>query len=259
MEPSDPASRPQTLGGRPRAAVEVVAASSLGGRRFEPIHERLVDPDLRAAAESLRLPAGRLNFLIPECPMPVGLPDLVVASLDHAALLGRLALGAPPVLSKPATRLAANLSARHPTTAHSVAVSLGSTDRQSSRVLLGLAKVGAVHSEGDGWCRAAGFEPVGRTYALEAKVDDWRSGLDQCLRYGAYVDSTTLVLRRMSEKVQASAVGRFSSLGVGLYVNGKWLVRPRLSRLNVARRLLASEYVLAALGDTVSLRSSGHI
>lgn len=249
-------SRPRASGGRSRAAVEVVAASSLGGRRFEPVHERLVDPDLRAAAGRLRLPADSLNFLIPECRLPVGLPDLLVASLDQAALLRRLAVGAPPILSEPATRLAANLSTTRPTTVDSLAGLLGSTKRQGSRVLLGLAKLGAVYRDGDRWVRAAGFEPVGRTYALEAKVDDWQSGLDQCLRYGAYADSTTLVLPRMSEKVRTSAVSRFSALGVGLYVDGKWLVRPRLSRLKAAKRLLASEYVLAALGDTVSLSSS---
>lgn len=187
--------------------------------------------------------------------MPVGLPDLLVASLDQEALLKRLAVGAPPILSEPATRLAANLSSTRPTTVDSLAASLGSTNRQSIRALRGLANLGAVHREGDRWFRAAGFEPVGRTYALEAKVDDWRSGLDQCLRYGAYADSTTLVLPRMSEKVRTSALSRFSALGVGLFVDGKWVVRPRLSRLKAARRLLASEYVLAALGDTVSLNT----
>lgn len=202
------------------------------------------------------MPAGSLNFLIAECPLPVGLPDLLIASLDQVALLGRLAVGAPPILSEPATRLVANLSTTRPATVDSLAGLLGSTKRQGSRVLLGLAKLGAAYREGDRWFRAAGFEPVGRTYALEAKVDDWRSGLDQCLRYGAYADSTTLVLPRMSEKVRTSAVGRFSALGVGLYVDGRWLVRPRLSRLKAAKRLLASEYVLAALGDTVSLSSS---
>jgi hypothetical protein len=60
----------------------------------------------------------------------------------------------------------------------------------------------------------------------------------------------------MSEKVRTSAVTRFSAIGVGLYVDRKWLVRPRLSRLKVPKRLLASEYVLAALGDTVSLSSA---
>jgi hypothetical protein len=249
-------SRPQGSGGRASAAVEVAAASSLGGRRFEPVQERLVEPDLRAAADRLRLPAGSLNFLIPECPLPVGLPDLLVASLDQAALHRRLAVGAPPILSEPAMRLVANLSTTRPATVDSLAGLLGLTKRQASRVLLGLAKVGAVHRQGDRWFRADGFEPVGRTYALEAKVDDWRSGLDQCLRYGAYADSTTLVLPRMSEKVRTSAVTRFSALGVGLYVDGKWLVRPRLSRLKVPKRLLASEYVLAALGDTVSLSSA---
>lgn len=249
-------SQPRASGGRSGGPVEIVAASSLGGRRFEPIHERLVDPDLRAAARRLRLPAGRLNFLIPECPLPVGLPDLLVASLDQAALHRRLSVGSPPILSEPATRLVASLGTTRPTTVESLAGSLGLTKRQGSRVLVGLAKLGAVYRDGDRWFRAAGFEPVGRTYALEAKVDDWRSGLDQCLRYGAYADSTTLVLPRMSEKLRTSAVSRFSALGVGLYVDGKWLVRPRLSRLKAPKRLLASEYVLAALGDMVSLSSS---
>jgi hypothetical protein len=255
VEPRDLVSRPQRSIGRSQAAVEVVAAYSLGGRRFEPVHERLVDPDLRAAADRLRLPAGSLNFLIPECRMPIGLPDLLVASLDQAAVLRRLAVGAPPILSEPAMRVAAHLSATRPTMVDSLTASLGSTKRQGRRALLGLAKLGAVRREGDQWFRAAGFEPVGRTYALEAKVDDWRSGLDQCLRYGAYVDSTTLVLPRMSEKVRMTAVDRFSALGVGLFVGGKWLVRPRLSKLKGAKRLLASEYVLAALGDTVTLSS----
>lgn len=255
MKPADFVTDSQSTPGSSKAGVEIVAASSLGGRRFEPVHERLVDPDLRAAADRLRLPTGNLNFLIPECPMPVGLPDLVVASLDREALIRRLALGAAPILSKPATRLAADLRTRRPTRADSLAASLGSTKRQGNRLLLELAKTGAIHGEGDRWFRTEGFAPVGRTYALEAKVQDWRSGLDQCLRYGAYADSTTLVLPQMSARVRAAAVERFSALGVGLYVGGKWIVRPRLSRLKAAKRLLASEYVLAALADTVSLGS----
>ncbi len=245
-------SYPPEAGGRASVAFEIAAASSLGGRRFEPVQERLLDADIRAAADRLRLPPGRLNVLIPECPLPVGLPDLLVASLDQAALHRRLAVGAPPILSEPATRLATSLSATRPATADSLAGLLGLTHRQASRVLLGLAKVGAVHREGERWLRTDGFGPVGRTYALEAKVDDWRSGLDQCLRYGAHADSTTLVLPRMSQRVRASAVSKFSALGVGLYVDGKLLVRPRLSRLKAHKRLLASEYVLAAIGDTIS-------
>jgi hypothetical protein len=149
------------------------------------------------------------------------------------------------------------MSMKQPTSAEALARLLGTSSGQTARILSTLAKQGVVERLGAGWIRSAGLVPVGRTYALEAKVEDWRSGLNQSLRYGVYADSTSVVLPKLSDKVKLAALERFRTVGVGLFVDDRWLVRPRLSRLRASRRLLASEYILSALGDTVSVSRTG--
>ena len=96
-----------------------------------------------------------------------------------------------------------------------------------------------MESEGT-YRRHPDLEPIGHTYAFEAKVADWGKGLTQALRYLAWADSASIVLLD-PPKTLTRVTYQCRSLGVGLAVEDTWKVRPRLGRPNQALRLAASE------------------
>lgn len=90
------------------------------------------------------------------------------------------------------------------------------------------------------------MEPVVRSWSFEAKVSDWRAGIWQCLRYATSADATGLVLGDVSSRARAAAVTAAREHGVGVFIGGKWLVRPRRHPLPTPRRLWVSEHFLDA-------------
>jgi len=88
---------------------------------------------------------------------------------------------------------------------------------------------------------------VGRVYAVEAKVSDWRRALMQVRMYGVWADGYVLVMGALSARAVAAVTSEVASDGAGLMVDGRWLRRPTVRRLSPARRLWASEHVVAAL------------
>jgi hypothetical protein len=109
-----------------------------------------------------------------------------------------------------------------------------------------LERGGALLAVTGGWVRARDLEPVGRLYALEAKVDDWNAGLGQALRYGSWADASAVVMAQLP-RVPSRPIAQASQLGLGLALGSRWLVRPKVRRLTLAYRLWASEHVIAAL------------
>jgi hypothetical protein len=109
-----------------------------------------------------------------------------------------------------------------------------------------LGRLGYVQPRGSGWSRAAELLPVGRLYALEAKVEDWRGALRQALMYATWADAAGVVLLQLPRDT-TTLVQEARRLEIGLAHNERWLVRPRIHRHPLARRLLASEHLVAAM------------
>jgi hypothetical protein len=209
------------------------------GRRFEPTVERELDGDLRALARSLP-GAGEGLVAALEFPGPRGVPDLLVVSRGLPALRRRLTSGVPYIESLADCVVVAALNVNRPLSSISVAAATGMSSVQVERRLRALAQLGLVTSHGNGYRRRSDLEPIGRTYAFEAKVSDWRRGLSQALRYSTWCDASSLVLMRAPGDMPSLTV-RCANLNIGLAIRDQWIRRPRLGRPQPALRLVASE------------------
>lgn len=215
------------------------------GRRFTPGAERELEPVLRGLAA--RLPgAGRGVSVIAEMPGPAGIPDLVAVPLT-TSLAQRLNHRTSPLLSWPDVRIVAAASVNRPLSSAVVARRIGIQEQAVLRHVPRLVHLGALTKTETGCLlRPAAMEPVGTLYALEAKVDDWSAGLDQALRYSSWADASAVVVLRLPRD-HSRAVALAKDLQLGLALGSRWLVRPTVRRLEFARRLWASEHVVAAL------------
>ncbi len=224
------------------AGPEVAEFEAPGGRghRFEPTVERELDADLRTLASGL--PGASEGLLgVVEFQGPRGVPDLLVMTRGTAALRRRLQYGVPFIESAADCAVVATLNIKRPLTSRDVASATGMTVEQVERRLRALTHIGIVVAHGQhGYSRRADLEPIGRTYAFEAKVSDWRRGLDQALRYSAWCDASSLVLLRAPSDM-SGLIERCNHLDIGLAVRDQWVRRPRLGRPQRALRLAASE------------------
>jgi hypothetical protein len=221
------------------------------GRRFLPGAERALDPVLRNLAA--RLPGAVKGVsVIAEMPGPTGLPDLLAIPMTPR-LAARLELQCPPLLAWSDARLAAACSPRHPLSAPTLARRVDGDIRAVTRRLSRLSACGALVKAKSGYfLRTPELEPVGRLYALEAKVDDWSGGFGQALRYGTWADASAVVVHQLPRD-SSRAVQLATTLGLGLAHETRWLVRPRLRRLSLAHRLWASEHVVAAMAGAAPI------
>lgn len=216
------------------------------GRRFLPTAELELGPALRDLAS--RLPgAGGGVLVVAEMPGPTGLPDLVAVPVT-SRLQSRLAADVPPLLSWADVRLATACSPLRSSSTSTLARRLDTEDEIVRRRARRLERAGALVPDGAGWRRHAALLPVGRLYALEAKVDNWNAGLAQALRYGAWADASGVVMGQLPQD-PSRPIAQATALGLGLAHGARWLVRPKVRRLSLAKRLLASEHLVAALGS----------
>jgi hypothetical protein len=215
------------------------------GRPFSPVAERELHPVLRDLASRLPGSGGGVS-VIGEMPGPTGLPDLVAIPITPRLSM-RLAFECPPLLAWGDARLAAACSTTQGLSIMALAHRLGADADSTRRRARRLVKSGAlVETASGGLRRAEELGPVGRVYALEAKVNDWSAGLGQALRYGSWADASAAVLAQLPRD-PSPAIAQASELGLGLALGARWLVRPRVRRLALAHRLWASEHVVAAL------------
>lgn len=209
------------------------------GRRFEPTMERLLDDDL--VTLSARLPRASDGLaIVREFPGGRGVADVVAVTGWQEPVRQRIALQLPFLLNETDCAVVTALSPNQTRTVPIIAKKLGMSEAQLIRRLRPLVTSGYVELTGSGFRRVRGLEPIGRAYALEAKVSDWRQGISQALRYSTWCDAAAVVL--LKAPLDLSEVkARCTMLGLGLATEGRWIVRPRIGRPHTGLRLAMSE------------------
>lgn len=225
-----------TLTSRPRA-----------GRRFEPTHELELLPSAVNACRAL--PAAHKGLtVVAEMTGPIGIPDLTALVGSEAVLAARLACPVAPLLHEVD---AAVVGVAHPRAARSakqLAAAIGWPEETVRRRLVPLVRSGALHAvDGDRFIRDAALQPLGRVYAIEAKVRDWRRALYQARTYSTWADSYVLVMGALSKSPLSQLTAEVAADRAGLVVDGRWVRRPSVHRLSPGRRQWAAEHIVAAL------------
>lgn len=235
---------------RPLAPCELLGQPR-PGRRFEPMEERLLDDHLATLAT--RLPGATEGLvLVREFPGGRGVADAVAVTGWQEPVRQRVALQLPLLDNETDCTVVAALSPNQTRTVTGIAKRLGMSDEQIVRRLRPLAAAGYVEARGSGFRRVRGLEPIGRAYALEAKVSDWQQGVGQALRYSTWCDAAAVVLLRPPRDL-SDVKERSSKLGLGLATGGRWLVRPRLGRPHAGLRLAMSEQFARLVVQSESL------
>jgi hypothetical protein len=212
------------------AVLEVASQRPVLSPQFEPRAEAEMASTLRDVAASL--PGARSGVIaIEEFRGPWGVPDL--AALTPARVQQRLSCGVPPLLSENDCRLLA--AASRWTEVAALAALARISARPAQRQVSRLASVGALDKRGSQVRRNPAIVTLGRLWAIEAKTEDWQSGLSQVHRYRLW---------RVPVEVIAAQAHHYR---VGVIVGGRWVARPRVVLPVAATRLLASEHMLAAL------------
>lgn len=225
---------------------EYLSMNSSTGVRFTPTKEALLDPALRTLAKSLPR-ANKGVAMMAEVPGPVGIPDLVALPAPGKDLTARLNSGIPPILHQSSIQVISALKIRQGISVSGLALKLEKTERSVSTTLRDLIRTKAARMDAGLAYRAPELIPVGRIYALEAKVDDWRKGVRQAFRYRAWCDASALVIGRMPKDPEP-LMKAAERLNLGLACEDKWIIRPRISQNSSLNRLWGSEHFVAALG-----------
>jgi hypothetical protein len=216
------------------------------GRMFTPTHElKLTEPALRAC-HSLPL-AHNGVLVVKELAGPIGVPDFTALVGDREALDRRLASGIPPLLNRIDSAI---ISVSHPTHGRSIetlAKSLGWPVGTLHRRIPRLLKSNALKESSGCLLRAPELTPVGRIYAVEAKVDNHSAAINQVRSYSVWADSYVVVMGPLSARALSTIEAEVRIDQGGLYVEERWIRRPRIQRLRKAQRLWATEHFVAAV------------
>jgi hypothetical protein len=226
----------------------VSSARPRGGRRFEPVAERALEPDALRAARSL--PGARHGLLVlREVAGPFGVPDLVAVVGPSELLRRRCALGVAPLLNEVDAGVVGAAATAAPRSVDSLADRLGWSTQTVERRVPALLRAGALVQRRPGvYTRPADLRPVGRLYALETKVNKWRRAVQQGRTYQLWCDAYIVVMASLGSVTLEALISEAREDGAGVMVAGRWLVRPRVRRRPEHRRLWGSEHVVAAAG-----------
>lgn len=216
------------------------------GKRFEPTHELEVVPDALQAARTL--PGAHLGVVVvSEMAGPNGIPDLTALIGDARKLEARLACPVAPLLNEIDAGIIAVTSPKLARTPQYIGGALGWPESTVRRRLPALVRQGALTEHGDKFARHASIQPLGRIYAIEAKVSDWRQALRQARTYALWADNYVLVLGKATEAATGLALEQVSHDRAGLVVGGEWQRKPNPVNLPPAKKLWAAEHFVAAL------------
>lgn len=226
--------------------LEVTTSTPRAGRRFEPVQERELHRDALAAARGLP-GASRGLVVVPEFAGPLGIPDFTAYVGDVDRIRHRNHLDIRSVVKELETGIVSATHVRRPSRAQDIADALGWPVQTVAGRAKGLVKRGVLIEVGAGrYVRPEPLRPGGRLYAIEAKVDDWRSALRQVRTYRVWADSYVLVMGQLSERAESDLTAEVRKDRGGLVVAGRWKVRPRLGHVAARRRLQAWEMFAAA-------------
>jgi hypothetical protein len=190
------------------------------GRRFEPVHEVELEPDALNAARSLP-GAHRGLVVLRELTGPYGVPDLVAVVGPPALLRQRRRLRVPPLLNQVDAGVVAAASPRAARRPPTLARRVGWPEESVRRRLPGLVKSGALIPSGrESYVRPSALQPVGRLYAIETKVKDWRRALRQARTYALWCDSYVLVMPSLSSSSRSALLAEVAEDGAGLIIDG---------------------------------------
>ena len=224
--------------------LEVPGFRRRAGRRFEPVAERSLDQELRSLAR--RLPGAENGVrVIPEFGGPNGIADLIAVTRFEPGLKRRLASGIRLISSPIEATIVSAVPFSRTVTLQSLSKRLGISEKQLAVVVRRLEGSAILVRSGGGYRRSNAVAPIGRMYALEAKVSDWRRAMTQAVRYATWSDAVGVVLLSPPRDT-TGAVSRAKALNVGLSIGGRWFVRPKIRPSHPGRRLLASEFFVEA-------------
>jgi hypothetical protein len=194
------------------------------------------------------LPGAEHGILaISEFHAPFGVPDLTVVVGDPTKRRRRLRLKVDPVLNEIDAGIVSALSDARPSSAGQIARRLDWPPATIERRLRSVLRSGAVREVApDRFLRRAALQPIGTVFAIETKVTDWRRALTQCRTYRTWADGYVLVLDRASDVAASALRQEVARDRGGLIIADRWILRPRTSKLSPARRLWASEHIIAA-------------
>lgn len=226
--------------------LEIATSTPRPGRRFQPIQELELHKDALKAARALP-GANRGLVVVPEFAGPLGIPDFTAYVGDINKLKERNMLNLDPVVNEieagilSATKVSKDLSLRQ------ISLALGWPESAIRSRLEKLVKRGILNEvKPERYVRQRAMEPGGRLYAIETKVNDWRSALLQVRTYRVWADNYVLVMGQLSESVTASLADTVTQDQGGLMVAGRWVVRPRLGKTSERRRVQAWELLASA-------------
>jgi len=227
-------------------ALEIETSTPRPGRRFEPIQERELHRDALRAAGGL--PGSRRGLVIvPEFAGPLGIPDFTAYVGKVERIRDRNLLQVQPVVNELESGIISGTYVRRPSTTHEIADALGWPMETVAERTGRLVKRGALIEVSAGrYVRPEPMAPGGRLYAVETKVDDWRSALRQVRTYRVWADSYILVMGELSDRAVTDLTAEVQRDLGGLMVAGRWKVRPRLGPVAARRRLQAWEMFAAA-------------
>ncbi len=218
-------------------------------RCFEPTHELELHDHALAACSALP-GSHRGVFVVREMAGPIGIPDLTALVADPSMLRARLASEIQPVLNQLDSAIVAAAMVGKPRSPGALAKALGWSAETVMRRLPGLVRAGALtRVQADSYVRPTALRPIGRLYAIEAKVRDRGAGIQQVRAYSSWADGYVLIMGPLGRRPLQLLLEEVAADGGGLVVDGRWLRRPVMRPNDFARRLWAAEHFVAAVRD----------
>jgi DNA-binding Lrp family transcriptional regulator len=219
------------------------------GRRFQPIQELSLHPVALRAAEAL--PSAHVGVIAArELAGPIGIPDVTALVGNPERLRARLNADVRPLLHRVDVGVLAAASSRRALSIQTFAQRLNWPVETVARRIPNLVRAGALKRSGSGYLRHAAIQPLGRIYAIEAKVSDWRRALIQARAYGVWADAYVLVMGGLSPRAIEQLLKEVSIDGGGLMVEGVWHRRPVVHPLPAPDRIWAAEHFVSGIAHS---------